>query len=497
MTGPAPAPPGRIGRAAHSFGVPPERVPDAACGFAGRATATGPAGRGLLDRLVARIEQVPLGTLITVADLSDAAACGDPGPHRLVPPVPEPIVDVVAFVDVLLAGLRPDQLRTAAGDVALDRATVRHAAVQLAPSPATDLFTDDLEDYEGLAQRHIAVLRGVDPDRWGRAATAVLRRALRLYLAEIGDAVLRASEWQSGPALAWQPRADGALVATCPVPGAPTPLLARLGPHPGGVGGEDAGAVFGTRSPWVGLPHCWEVGWGEDDERFGRYGGRSEASLPAARFAAEVTLAGLVADPARVRMPWTGALLVPRPAGTRNIDGHVVDLADVLVAVMNQHRGERGDRDPGGWAMRPHTLGDGGLGSVVAVVLDHLGLPYPGERDPAGDAPVASSVFAAFLAAHAVTLTPLARCYLAGMGDAGPGERTLRARHTAGMLAVLRDDLGDDAEPTPPHPHDAPLGRELPLLPDPGYPAPGYAALVDIDALERYFATEHRNPHTT
>jgi hypothetical protein len=77
------------------------------------------------------------------------------------------------------------------------------------------------------------------------------------------------------------------------------------------------------------------------------------------------------------------------------------------------------------------------------------------------------------LAAQAIALTPLARCYLAAMGDAGPGDRPLTERHAAGMRAVLRNEAPDAAQ----------LSLELPLR-----GADGYTSLVDIDRLEPYFA---------
>jgi hypothetical protein len=96
--------------------------------------------------------------------------------------------------------------------------------------------------------------------------------------------------------------------------------------------------------------------------------------------------------------------------------------------------------------------------------------------------PQRSGKFSGFLAANAIALTPLARCYLAGMGDAGPGERPLADRHTAGMRAVLRGQA----------PGSAQLDLELPT---PG--AGGYARLADIRTLEAYFDLERSEtpPH--
>jgi hypothetical protein len=89
------------------------------------------------------------------------------------------------------------------------------------------------------------------------------------------------------------------------------------------------------------------------------------------------------------------------------------------------------------------------------------------------------AAFGRFMAANAIALSPLASCYLAGMGDAGPGDRTLADRHTEGMRALLRGQVLGSAR----------LDLELPA---PG--AGGYAGLADIRRLEAYFDLERSEP---
>jgi hypothetical protein len=68
----------------------------------------------------------------------------------------------------------------------------------------------------------------------------------------------------------------------------------------------------------------------------------------------------------------------------------VIDLEEILVAVLNQHRDEL--RHPG-WSMRPHRTADADLGSVIAALFDQIGTPWPGLRDDARSAPVDSDEF--------------------------------------------------------------------------------------------------------
>jgi hypothetical protein len=449
----------RLARAARTFMVGPDQVIDGACRFAGRDQPVSHVGRFLLERFVPRLNEVPLGILATPNDLADAAEDALLGKGVQIPALPEPIVEVAAFIDVLLSRQSPCDLRAAAVSLGLDRGTALRAAV----------LTRAGKTLEGL-DHHVSALEAGDCRDWPAEQTQVLRVALGLYLADVGDAVLRASEWQPAP-LSWRSAPGGGLIAVKPIPAAPQPLEAHIAyepsMHPAMAGRE----LFGTgRVRPERIPE-WQVGWRNGDGRFESYSTSREASLPAAQFAAAVIIQSLADKADQARMRFTGALLVPRPADGRNTDSRAIDLEEILVAVLNQYRSELRYPQPG-WPMRPHRTADADLGSIVAALFDQIGTPWPGLRDDACNVPADSDEFSRFLSAHALALTPLARCYLAGMGDAGPGERTLADRHRAGMRAVLRSQALGSAQ----------LDLELPT---PG--AGGYARLADIRTLEAYF----------
>lgn len=468
MNGPSPASLSRLARAACTFMVGPDDVVDGACRFAGRPTPAGDAGRALLERFIPRLNEVPLAILTTPNDLADAAEDALLGKGVQVPAPPEPIVEVAAFIDALTRQ-SPCDLRDAAASLGLDRGTALRAAI----------LTRASKTLEGL-DHDVTVLETHDCRLWPAEQTQLLRVALGLYLADVGDAVLRASEWQPMP-LSWRPLPGGGLAAVKPVPAAPQPLEAQIAHEPSMQPAAAARELFGGGRVHPARIPRWQVGWRDSDGTFGSYSSSREASLPAAKFAAAVVIQSLAESAGQARMRFTGALLVPRSADGRNTDGKVIDLEEVLVAVLNEHRSELRHPQPG-WPMRPHRTAEADLGSIIAALFDQIGAPWPGLRDDANSAPVDSDAFSRFLTAHAFALTPLARCYLAGMGDAGPGERTLADRHTAGMRAVLRSQA----------PGSASLDLELPT-PGPG----GYARLADIRTLEAYLALERSEapPH--
>jgi hypothetical protein len=452
-----------------------EQVPEAVCRFAGCHPPSGTAGFTVLRQVINRLDQVPLGTLRTVNDLSDAAESSPDSAAQQIPPIPDALIDAVAFIDVLLSRLSPPDLRAVAQQLTVDRATaMRGALLALAKSTT---------EHEGSSQawntptrrRELAILTTlVDHEcgQWTPVEIATLRRALRLHLARIGDAFLRVSESQP-PRLRWQQRDDGVLTTQRPVPDAPQPLEAHISDEDSRLAEDAAIALFEATRARPSLLHRWDVGWRDAAGTFGSHNGQTEASIQAAQFAAEATIDGLAATPTQVRMPFTGLLLVPRSTTTRNTDGHVVDLEQMLIATLNQHRDKQHDPDPTVWSMRPHRTPDTDLASIVAALFDHLGLPWPTLHEPACAAEVDSAEFTTFLTTQAITLTPLARCYLAGLGDAGPGERALAQRHATAMRAVLR---GQDPDATP-------LALELPTR-----HTLDYSALIDITALEAFFA---------
>ncbi|MFY1673910.1 hypothetical protein ACN27G_28815 [Plantactinospora sp. WMMB334] len=444
----------------------PDQVMDAACRFVGGFPPSGMSGRALLQRLLERVDQVPVGALTTAADLSDAAEVTPRRRARTIPPLPESIVDAVAFIDVMLARLGPHDLRIVAGELAIDRATALRAAL---------LRWSRRQSGDQTHEHRLDVLESCVWTEWGPDDVAVLRFAMRLHLAGIGDAVLRASEWQP-TSLQWLAWGNDGLTAEVPVSGAPRPLEAHINVLDNHLDTEHARAMFAAKARSRHL-YRWRVGWKDGDETFRCHSSDTEASLDAARFGAETTIQMLAEDSTRARMRFTGTLLIPRTEAVRNSDGRVVDLRRILVATMNQRRCERWSPVPVGvgWSMRPHRTADADLGSVVAALFQHIGVPWPNRSDAACAADVGSREFAAFLGAHAIALTPLARCYLAGMGDAGPALRSLAERHAAGIRAVINNAR------TAGH-----LGLELPAWTD-----NGHYGLVDIDQLESYLTTPH------
>jgi hypothetical protein len=289
-------------------------------------------------------------------------------------------------------------------------------------------------------------------------------------MARIGDGYLTVSEW-SAPRLDWHTDELGGDLAVFPVPGAPQPLQARIALDRRGDDPAERRLLFRPEelAPY---PYSWQVGWCVSAGEFRRYGGGHRASREAARFAAEHTMVSLTAHAGDVRMPLSGELLLPRPPGVRSLDARVIDLGEVLSATLNQQRCERDDSDSSRWRSRPHQVSATELGSTVGALLDQLGVPLPAVGQPSNNADPGSPAFTGFLASHAITLTPLATRYLAGMAAAGEGEQPLRVRHSAGIRAVLADRGGQ-----------AWLPGELPPRHD---VQPG--ELTDIDRLQRYFA---------
>lgn len=478
-------PQSRSARAAAALAVGVDELAEGVCDFAGVPRVRGDLGSELVRRTLMRLEQIPQGVIRTVCDLSDAAESINVGDNHI-PPIPDPVVDAVAYIDVLVSRLSARELHCTAIELGITRSSAivacftaapwRHVAKPDIPTAAIECGGAlDTPPPRNRAVRIVDHLATTEPEQWDLSEVMVLRLTLRQHLADIGDALLRVSEW-SAPTLNWQPQ-QNMLVAVQPVPGAPNPLEARIISKKRRPDQPDSNPEL--FDPQAGQPvttQFWEVGWRDDSGQFVAYGERHECTLAAARFAAQVTIAQMANRADTLRMRFTGELFVPR-TNARNTDAEVINLRDVLVATMSQHRSEVGEQ-PTGWRMRPHRTPDEDLGSVVAAIFDHLGLPSPHLGDPACDAQVDSPIFTAFLARHAFTLSVLARRYLAGMADAGPGERSLGDRHAAGFRAVLQNDVASDWLALELEPPDHEI-REL----------------VNVELLEPYFASNVHRPH--
>ncbi|NJP98452.1 hypothetical protein HCN51_55065 [Nonomuraea sp. FMUSA5-5] len=185
----------------------------------------------------------------------------------------------------------------------------------------------------------------------------------------------------------------------------------------------------------------------------------------------------MLTHPAELRIPLYHHVLIPRTTVKPDDPlARVITLHDVLKVMMSTHREERqsGDRSPR-WVMRPYRPSDEEHISIVARLLDELCVPWPARTDPAHDALPGDDVMLAHLTRHAIVLSPLAKLYLSGLGDAGPGPRSLAGRHAAAMRLILAARTAQGAEP---------LSRETPELPKGVRPH----HLLDIAWLERWLA---------
>ncbi|MGV9822967.1 hypothetical protein [Nocardia xishanensis] len=167
-----------------------------------------------------------------MADLSDAASLSDLStPHS--PPIPGPLVDAVMNLDVMISRLSGhQQLHTAATQLRITRPTGEHAVLLTQPEPAPQFgqllpLADDTDPVrEPDAASILSALGDNSPELWSAREMAIVRVALRLHLADIGDGFLRISEW-TGPPLTWREERPGVLTATHPVNSAAHDRTAR------------------------------------------------------------------------------------------------------------------------------------------------------------------------------------------------------------------------------------------------------------------------------
>lgn len=484
----------------------PANAPDLAeilCQLAGQPTPPAGPGRDLLTAMIERLDLLATHqVLATPRDLQDAAEHNNPA--ECLPPIPQPLVEVIGAIDVRTAAMGAAELRTAAADLGVRHSDItnavrrvhhdqRKAVWEAGQAQEIEVITDTWWDKreaenEQFATTAISALHalGSNPGAAEPPMTALraARWAIRTHLARLGDIMLRVSEWPYIP-LAWLSpsagyhreaedyRAPLAALAWQPVPGAPAPLHVRILRD-----AVEADPVFFPTGPTPGQPQAdaaarfhWMVGWSVGG-RFARYGSSSEATLAMAQIGSAALIAHLLADPAQVRQPVTGRLLVPRTGQLPVADARIVDLQAVLIAAMNAHRSARGyPRESADWDMRPHVAPNGDLGSVIALLMDHLSLPLPDHDQPINTALPDEDTFTAYLASQAIVLTPLAARYLSGLGDAGPGPRALQDRHAAAMRLLLADPEAAER-----------FGLELPALPD----DVEYRHLIEIRWLEAW-----------
>ena len=329
---------GRVPRAARTFCVEVgdlSAVAAAACSFAGVAPPAGPLSHALVQRMMVIIDPVPLGVLVTRQDLYDAAT--PTGPTGNLPPIPDEVTDVLNAVDAEISEMPPQHLQVLAADLGLDVATSNIAAILTRRDRAADDEPDeasspqplrDVSDPRNAVERAqadaveaavLAALAQNPPAAWGPGEVRILRQAVRQLLAQLGDALLWASEWQPHP-LAWGTASSGtddelgrpiAEVAVRPVPGRDTPVQAHVltarRPPP-----EDEPLFSGGPHAQIPAGRRWAVGWQDRGGQLRHYEGDTAPSSAAARYSAEVVVDHLVAHSTTARLPMSGELLVPR-----------------------------------------------------------------------------------------------------------------------------------------------------------------------------------------
>lgn len=487
--------PGRGVRAAAALKVAVGDLPDAVRAFTGRPALATPAARRVAGGALAVVDAAPRRTLM-IHDLVHAAEAWPQLPRTL-PAFPWQAATLVDELFALLTDLTPGVLEQAARGLTVLRCELE---------PGREPEPDD-EGDKGKKWRLFDAVSGIDenpftarrrartaeahevtatsPDAWSRRQRRTVEKAVLLHLAALGDAVIRVSEYDPAP-LAWTESDAGALAAHHPVPGSLVCLEARLSLQP-----PDSVELALLRDEWrPAWPNTaqgarrtwhWEVGWSLSFGKFLTWADSAEASRAAAVFAAEQTVAGMCAAPQQVRHDLTGRLLLPRqmlsPADPLL---RIVTLRDLMEAMLClRPAGRPGDEQAADtdsaecWTDVPHSRADGSPASLAVALFDEVGLPYPMPGEDANTRPARDPRFADFLREHAVLLTPSAAGYLAGSDTAGTGERSLRARHEAGLRAVL--NVADDEQANL-------LVADLGPLPD----AMAWLDLLDLDALAAF-----------
>ncbi|MFE7134592.1 hypothetical protein ACFVIM_27400 [Streptomyces sp. NPDC057638] len=455
----------RMERATRTLGCDRNDLTGTVSAFLGVARPRSPLAAQLAAGAFARLDAAPLGAL-RIGDLGHTAQDW-PALPATAPVMPWQAVTLVDSLAALVNRLSGAELQDAAEGFALRRADFALPAEDLAPGepPGTGGGAFVRQDA------FLDALAATAPGRWSEAQRSLVRQALLQHLADLGDGLLRVSEHTPAP-LRWEATGPSR-TGRSPVPGTRHVLEARVTAEPARrPPGRWDEVMWGRTTGPVREQWRWEVGWPLSGGEFAAQEGTAEATLGAAVFAGEQTLAALLRGAAVVRQRFTGRLLVPRPAGAPLAAGDpaltIVTLRRLLLAVFNAARS--GGRAL--WPPLPHTGPDGEPGSVIAVLFDHLALPYPAGGEAANAARPGTAVFAAFLAEHAVRLTPLATAYLTG-ASAAEGSLPLRARHEAGLTAALRPAGGEEADR---------LIADAGVLPD----GMDWSDLLDPAALERF-----------
>lgn len=427
--------------------------------FCGLRTPSGPLGAELVDATLAFLDSAPVRPPL--------------GPRwgeisrtlegiETVDPVPESIREVASSIAQQLSSLDDRQLVTAATELGVREGYVqlgvRHVINRSSRAEERARFADDghdvplpiVGDAEDLREqadlereRAEAIRRLRSLTGWRSRDKDVLRFAIARHLATLGEGYLTLSEERLKP-LSWRRLSDGTLRADVPIHGAPQPLSAVI--------------KEGVRNSWLDESSSCEfyqparrngvggfvcrvgVFYSEPDE-FDMYNVESSPSVRAAQLEGARMVGQIARDPGRIRSIYTRRLLVPRTAETSDDqDMLTFGVGDILHAIFGAYNLDDDDPEDWLWAVRPHVV-EGVEGSrcnsVTALALDTSGCPLPRRDDVAFNQPVGSTAFQHFLATQGVSMTAIAKCYLVGTDDAGPGGQFLVDRHAAGMVAVF------------------------------------------------------------
>ncbi|MFE4829918.1 hypothetical protein [Streptomyces sp. NPDC056672] len=463
----------RTRNAARHLDVEPARLTEAVCAFVGESAPTELLARRLITETFTVLDSVPLRT-IAVHDLARTADDWPALPLTL-PPTPWQAATLVDALAGLLRSLSPAELRTAAAGFALRRADLFLALLAEDHETARAVSSDDpfgMVDEETSAgrlspeseQALLDALHATRPEQWTKGQCTAVRKTLLEHLARLGDGLLRVTEFVPAP-LEWSPDGARRHTAAVPVPRSPNRLEARLRPEPLRgplVPGSDAPLWPGPppvpRDPWR-----WEIGWTLPDGDFIAETGTVEKTYAAAVFAAEQTIVEYLAAAPAVRQRWTGRLLIPRSPDELSADDpalRVLTLRDVLWAVA-----------------REDFEAETSVTDLLVSLYDTLRVPYPRPGEAAEGGRIGEPPFDAFVASHAVVLTPPARAYLQGISETSLDGSSVHDHHATGLRRALAPSSAEESQR---------------LVTDLG-PLPGGQAWSDLSGpagLDRFLASD-------
>ncbi|MGP3951200.1 hypothetical protein [Streptomyces sp. 7N604] len=283
------------------------------------------------------------------------------------------------------------------------------------------------------AELELMVLTDESPGAWGTVAGTALRAALVGRLAFLSSVFAEVAGLPQAPSLAWQEVGPGRWRAVECLPGATAPLVitAKLDPSRARESVPNLSVAGAAR---------WCVSWDVPGAGSCTYEAGNAGGLGFAQWHAHQAVQRLRCTPGGARHG--GRLLIPvDPSAPASVAPPVrhLGLGAVLSAVIARWEDALIAGGPAGglWVSLPHMSPGGEAASAAAALLHDLEAPCPTAAEPVNHAAVDAPGFAAFLASHALALTPAARAYLAGLADSGPGPDTIAHRHAAAMRAVL------------------------------------------------------------